>query len=75
MPNAKDEIRRILDALPDPRSLRKFPNRGRVVPEVMDEPVRELFVKRYRLIYEIHEGHIAVLAFIHGARRFPSDLR
>ncbi|MGA2880683.1 MAG: type II toxin-antitoxin system RelE/ParE family toxin [Bryobacteraceae bacterium] len=41
----------------------------------MDESVRELFVKSYRLIYEIHENHIAILAFIHGARRFPSDIR
>lgn len=41
------------------RSLRRFPNRGRVVPEVGDESVRELFVKSYRLIYEIRRapGH------------------
>ena len=35
------------------RSLRKSPRRGRVVPEIADESVREIFVKSYRLMYEI----------------------
>lgn len=56
------------------RSLRRFPNRGRVVPEVGDESVRELFVKSYRLIYEIRREHVVILALIHGARRLPTDL-
>lgn len=50
------------------RSLRKFPSRGRVVPEVSDDAVRELFVKSYRLIYEVQSEGIVILAFIHGAR-------
>ena len=56
------------------KSLRKFPRRGRVVPEVADNAVRELFVKSYRLIYEIRDNQIVILAFIHGARRFPLHL-
>ena len=35
------------------RSLKRFPERGRVVPEVDDSEIRELFVRRYRLVYKI----------------------
>jgi toxin ParE1/3/4 len=56
------------------RSLSKFPRRGRVVPEVADERVRELFVKSYRLIYEVRDESVLILAFLHGARRFPQAL-
>jgi plasmid stabilization system protein ParE len=45
-----------------------FPESGRRVPEIADPNVRELFVQRYRLIYEIHADTIHVLAFVHGAR-------
>lgn len=55
------------------RSLRKFPRRGRTVPEIGDESIREIFVKSYRLIYEIRDREIVVLAFLHGARRFPGS--
>lgn len=57
------------------RSLSKFAGRGRVVPEVNDETVRELFVKRYRLIYEIRPDRVVILAFIHGSRELPWNLR
>jgi toxin ParE1/3/4 len=57
------------------RSIRKFPNRGRIVPELADESVRELFVKGYRLIYEVRQDRVLILAFIHGARALPSNLR
>ncbi len=42
--------------------------------ELGDENVRELIVKSYRLIYEIEENRTVILAFLHGARRFPSRL-
>jgi plasmid stabilization system protein ParE len=32
-------------------------------------------VKHYRLIYEIGEQQIVILAFLHGARQFPEALR
>lgn len=50
------------------RSLATFANRGRVVPEIGDPTVRELFVWRYRLIYRVTEQRVEVLAFIHSAR-------
>jgi toxin ParE1/3/4 len=62
------------EALSVARSLRKFPMRGRIVPEMADDLVRELFVKSYRLIYEVRADKIVILAFLHGARRFPAGL-
>lgn len=52
------------------RSLRTFANRGRIVPEIDDESVRELFVfrQRYRMIYRVLRHEVQILAFIHGAR-------
>ena len=52
------------------RSLRQFANRGRVVPEIGDPSIRELFVfrQRYRMLYRVLEREVHVLAFIHGAR-------
>ena len=51
-------------------SLRDMNERGRVVPEASDSDVREIFVQRYRLIYEVSEREVRVLAFLHGARDF-----
>ena len=59
------------------RSLRQFPNRGRIVPEENNPIIRELFVfHSYRMLYEVlaykHEVHI--LAFVHGARDLAKAL-
>jgi plasmid stabilization system protein ParE len=35
------------------QTLKKFPRRGRVVPELNVVSVREIFVKQYRLIYQV----------------------
>ena len=52
------------------RSLRQFANRGRVVPEIGDPDVRELFVfrQRYRMIYRVQDREVQILALVHGAR-------
>lgn len=50
------------------RSLKKYPERGRIVPELGDKDVREIFVYSYRLIYRIHEKNILIVAVIHGKR-------
>ena len=52
------------------RSLTTLAERGRVVPELGDPVVREIFVYRYRLMYRVTSDSVAVLAFIHGARDF-----
>jgi plasmid stabilization system protein ParE len=46
-----------------------------MVPELRDPSVRELIIGRYRLIYEIDEETVNVLAVIHGARLLRDVLR
>jgi plasmid stabilization system protein ParE len=53
------------------RSLRAFAERGRRVPEYDDPSVRELIVRRYRLVYRVHPERVDVLRIIHGAREMP----
>jgi toxin ParE1/3/4 len=47
-----------------------FPEIGRIVPEIDDPNIRELFVYSYRLIYEITPNGMEILAVIHGRRDF-----
>lgn len=53
------------------RSLATFSERGRVVPEYEDPTVREVIVRRYRLIYRVRSDRVEVLRIIHGARQMP----
>ena len=50
------------------RSLEHFAKRGRTVPEINDSNVRELFIRNYRLIYQIDTSNVQILGFVHGSR-------
>ncbi len=65
---ASSFVQEILDA---GNSLKVFPKRGRIVPEINDENIRELFIKEYRLIYQIEKEEVNILGIVHGRR----DLR
>ena len=52
--------------------LTELPEIGRTVPEISDQNIRELIVYSYRLIYEISEFGVEILAIIHGRRDFKS---
>jgi plasmid stabilization system protein ParE len=52
------------------RSLATLSERGRVVPELAQEAVRELLLGRYRLIYEVFPERIAIVRLIHASREF-----
>src|SRR3990172_67999 len=54
------------------RSLKEFSERGRIVPELSNPNIRELFVKEYRLIYSIEEARVVILGIIHGKRDLKS---
>ncbi|MFQ5799451.1 MAG: type II toxin-antitoxin system RelE/ParE family toxin [Candidatus Binatia bacterium] len=53
------------------RSLATFSERGRMVPEYKDPTVREIIVRRYRLIYRARSDRVEVLRIIHGAQQMP----
>ena len=69
--DSRDAARRVLiQALQAASTLASFAERGRVVPELGDPAIREVFVYSYRLMYEIRNDTVAVIGFLHGARDF-----
>jgi addiction module RelE/StbE family toxin len=62
-------VRKILDTS---RELKDFPQIGRIVPEISDDAIRERFVYSYRLIYQIHDEEILIVAIVHGKRLLDS---
>ena len=54
------------------RSLRTLAERGRTVPEIDALDIRELFIRNYRLIYQVTTDCVFILAFVHGARDLPT---
>lgn len=48
--------------------LDELPRMGRIVPEFGNESIRELSQYSYRILYEIKEQNIFVLAVIHKRR-------
>lgn len=55
--------------------LERFPRFGRIVPELRREDVREIRLKRYRIIYRIRdEETLEVLTVYHGSRLLDLDI-
>ncbi len=61
------------DVMDTTQTLNDFPQRGRVVPEMDDPEMREIFIHRYRLIYQIHNDTIIIQTIIHGARNYMKE--
>ncbi len=55
------------------RLLESFPELGRVVPEIGEDNIREIFIYSYRLIYEIIPEGVWILAIVHGKRDFSPE--
>jgi toxin ParE1/3/4 len=51
-----------------------LPRIGKVVPELGNEAIRELPVCSYRILYEIREPDIVVLAVIHKRRELQPEM-
>ena len=64
---AKNVARNIVDKA---ETLKAFPEIGRVVPEIDDPNIREVFIYSYRLIYEVRLDRVDILAVVHGRRDF-----
>ena len=60
----------LIGALEAAESLSTLSERGRVVPEIGELTLRELFVYDYRLLYRVRENRVVIRAFLHGARDF-----
>jgi len=55
--------------------LSKFPYSGRIVPELGIKTIRELLIYSYRLIYQVREDTILIVAVLHGKRLLDIDDR
>jgi plasmid stabilization system protein ParE len=53
-------------------SLSTLSERGRLVPELDDAVTRELFIRDFRLIYEVASEYVHVVALVYGARDFET---
>jgi plasmid stabilization system protein ParE len=53
-------------------SLATLSERGRLVPELRDQRTREIFVREYRVMYEVHDDRVAIVAFVFGRRDFAA---
>lgn len=62
------------DIVDKSEKLNLFPDVGRIVPEIDDPNIREIFIYAYRLIYEVQSNSVQVLALIHGKRNFTGSL-
>lgn len=62
------------DIAAKPDVLDKLPRVGKVVPEFDNEAIRELSLYSYRILYEIREPDVVVLAVIHKRRDFQPEM-
>ena len=65
--DSPDAAQRVLEAiLAAAESLSLFAERGRRIPEIESESIREIFVYRYRLMYQVASSEVLILAVLHG---------
>ena len=46
-----------------------LPRAGRVVPEIEDPDIREVFLKTYRIVYRVEPARLLVLTVFEGHRK------
>ncbi len=51
------------------RGAARHPLSGRPVPELLRDDVREVFLKQYRIVYQVTERHCLVLTVFEGHKR------
>ena len=53
--------------------LEQFPERGRVIPEIMQDDFREILHGNYRIIYRVEREQVSILTVRHGKQILPVD--
>jgi len=54
--------------------LDELPRIGKIVPELGNDAIRELALYSYRILYEIRETNVVVLAVIHKRRDLQPEM-
>ncbi len=69
---ARTFINRVFEKM---EQLYAHPESGRVVPEFNNKKIRELILKKYRIVYQIlTEQEIVILRVVHGSRLLDLDI-
>ena len=68
---AKVVVKKIIDKI---KVIPEAPEIGRVVPEIEDEKIRERFVYSYRIVYQISDDILWIVAIFHGKQLIESKL-
>jgi plasmid stabilization system protein ParE len=55
------------------KMIREFPAKGRVVPEIGQQDIREIFCGSYRIIYQIEARRILILTIRHMKQKLTKD--
>lgn len=55
------------------RSITVFPMRGRRVPEVGLDTVREILLRNYRIIHRVGDGSVEIVTILEGHRLLAID--
>jgi plasmid stabilization system protein ParE len=60
------------DVMAAAASLTTFSERGRLVPDFHGHRTREIFVRDYRLMYEVYDDRVVIVAIVFGRRDFAT---
>lgn len=60
-------VARLLEAV---GRLAKFPDSGRMIPEIDDSSCREIPVASYRIMYKLEGTDVWITGVVHGARNW-----
>lgn len=68
---AAEFIQKIIQAV---QKLERFPELGRVIPEIEDSSAREVVFQNYRILYRIKPDRIDIAAVLHGHRNIAKKI-
>jgi len=71
--NIDASVKWIEDIFNEIERLRKFPESGRVVPEIDKNNIREIIYRNYRIVYQIGDKEISILTVRHFKQILPLD--
>ena len=53
--------------------LQRFPELGRIIPELSRQDIREILFKNYRIIYRVESQQISIITIRHGKQILTED--
>ena len=54
--------------------LRDYPQSGRIVPELNEQPIRELVVRGFRIVYKLTRDKVRIVTVLHSRQDLSDKL-